>query len=891
MQSQEKKIILVLISIPILFVLSVSTLAYFYQDEIKQRLVQELNKQINTEVSIAAIDFSVFKKFPNASIELNKVLVKDAWLNKEQTKDTLLFAEKFFLQMSLFDLIKKNYEIKNIELNQSFIYVKFDIKGNNNLHVFKESSTNQKSTFRLNLQKLLFKNLQFNYEDKQNKNKINFSSEELILKGNFSEKKFDLIAGGNISVQTLKFADVNYLNRKTQANIDLVLAVDAENSIYQFKKSQLNVSKQAFDISGDIKNSDGESDLNIHISGKDMDIQSVLSLLPEQYNSSIKDYTSEGDFYFKMDITGKVGKYTSPSVDANFGIKNATIEYVPTGTKLSNVNTKGYFSTGKKNTSETFELILENFSANMRNSNLQGAFHIVNFSQPKINLETVSEIDLAEWKSFFQLDTISEMSGKLLIDVRFEGTIRNPNEYTAEDFRKSRTAGKVNIQNANLILRDNPKSLSNVNAEMLFDNNDIIVNNFSANIQSSAIELKGFFRNILSFFFVPDQKLVIDAKLNSAMLNLDELLADNSTSSGDTTFSLKFSERANLYLNVNVDKFNFRNFNAENIKGKVVLKDNKLYVENAVMNTMQGNATVNGILDASDENEYLISIEGDINKINIQDLFVQCENFGQNLLQSKHLKGFATSHIQFIAASDNKLILNPAKVYSNADLVIENGELINFEPIYNLSRFIRLSELEHIKFGQLRTQVQIKDRTINIANTNIISSALNLELEGKHTFDNVIDYRFKILLNELLSQKAKSVKKENEEFLEENDEGGIRKMALFISMKGTVDNPKFSYDKIGLSNKIKQDVKQEKQLVKSILKEEFGIFKNDTSLNTSKDIKAVKLQVEWEELPQKEDNKQHSYFKHKEKTKFDRWLDKIAPPESQKNQTIELERP
>ncbi|MFN4233751.1 MAG: AsmA-like C-terminal region-containing protein [Bacteroidia bacterium] len=871
--------------------LSVSTLAYFYQDEIKQRLVQELNKHINTEISIAAIDFSVFKKFPNASIELKKVLVKDAWVNKENPKDTLLFAENFFLQTSLFDLIKKNYEIKNIELNQSIIYVKYDKTGKNNLNVFKESSTNQKTAFRLNLQKLLLKNLQFNYNDNQNKNKINFSSEELYLKGNFSEKKFDLITEGNISVQTLKFADVNYLNRKTKANIDLVLAIDTERGNYQFKKSQFVISKQSFDISGNIENDEDETDLNIHISGKDMDIQSVLSLLPEKYNSGIKDYKSEGDFYFKMNITGKVGKYTSPSVDANFGIKNATIEYIPTGTKLNNINTKGYFSTGKKNRSETFELILENFSANMSNSVFKGAFNVINFSQPKINIETVSEIDLAEWKSFIQLDTISEMSGKLLIDARFEGTIRNPNEYTAEDFRKSRTAGKVIIQNANLILRHSPKSLSNVNAEMLFDNNDIIVNNFSANILSTAIELKGFFRNILSFFFVSDQKLVIDAKLNSAMLNLDELLADNSTSSGDTTFSLKFSERANLYLNVNVDKFNFRKFNAENIKGKVVLKDNKLYVENAEMNTMQGNATVNGLLDASDENEYVITIEGDINKINIQDLFVQCENFGQDLLQSKHLKGFATSHIQFIAASDNKLILKPAKVYSNADLVIENGELINFEPIYNLSRFIKLTELEHIKFGQLRTQVHIKDRTINIANTKITSSALNLELEGKHTFDNVIDYRFKILLNELLSQKAKSAKKENEEFLEENDEGGIRKMALYISMKGTVDNPKFSYDKIGLSNKIKHDVKQEKQIVKSILKEEFGVFKNDTSLNTSKEIKAVKLQLEWEELPKKENNKQQSYFKDKEKTKFDRWLDKIAPQENQKNQNIELERP
>ncbi len=892
MQQRVKRFFLVLFLLPIVLLLSALLLSYLYQDEIKKRLVAEINKQINTEISIAAIDFSLLKKFPSASIELSNVLVKDAWQNKEKTKDTLLFAEKFFLQMSLFDLFKKNYEIKNIELNQSTVFVKIDKTGNNNFQIFKEKKIDQPSSFKLNLQHLIFKNILFEYKDSQIKNKIVFSSKELLLKGNFSEKLFDLLAEGNISVQTLNFADVNYLNRITNADIELVLAVNAENSSYQFKKSQIKVAKQAFDISGDIKNNEGETDLNIHIGGKNMDIQSVLSLLPDKYNANIKDYKSQGNFYFKMDITGKVGKYTSPSIDADFGIQNATVLYKPTGTELKNLNTKGYFTTGKKNTPETFELMLENFSANMNNSKLSGAFHILNFSQPKINVETVSEIDLAEWISFFQIDTIAEMSGKLIIDARFEGTIRNPNEYTAEDFRRSRTAGKLSIQNANIVLKNNPKSLSNLNAEMLFDNNDIIVNSFSANIQSTSVALKGFFRNILSFFFVPEQKLVIDAKLNSATLNLDELLADNISSSSDTTFSLKFSERANLYLNVNVEKFNFRKFNAENISGKVVLKDNKLFVENAVMNTMQGNATLNGLFDAGDENEYLITIEGDINKINIQDLFVQCENFGQELLQAKHLKGTATSHIQFVAATDKELRLKPAKVYTNADLTIENGELIKFEPVYNLSRFINLSELEHIKFGLLQTQIVIKDRVIDIAKTNIASSALNLEMRGKHTFDNAIDYRFKVLLNELLSQKAKKNKKENEEFLEYDDEDGKRRMALFISMKGTVDNPKFSYDKVALTNKIKQDVKQEKQTVKSLLKEEFGMYKSDTTLGTNKEIKPVKLQVEWEEAAKKEESKKTDLrLQTKEKTKFDKWLDKIAPEEKQKNQGVEIEKP
>lgn len=893
MHKRFKIVLIFLIILPTIIILLLSALSFIYQDEIKKRLVNELNKYLNTEISIASIDFSVFKRFPNATLQLNNVMVKDAWENRRQQKDTLLYAESFFLQMSLFDLLKKNYEIKDLELNETIISVKIDKAGNHNLHVFKDEEINEaENAFKINLQRVLFKNALFYYHDKQDKHQIEFNSQKLLLKGNFSEKLYDLSTEGNINVQTLKISDINYLNRKINADLELVLNVDDDSLIYRFKQSQILIGKQAFSIAGDIKYNEAETDLNIHIGGKNMDIQSVLSLLPEQYHKNINDYQSKGNFYFKMDITGKIGKYTSPSVDAAFGIQNATVLYKPTGTEIKALNTKGYFTTGKKNIPETFELKLENFNATMNNSNLSGSFHVINFTQPQIKVETISDIDLAEWKSFIPIDTFEYMSGKILIDARFEGTIRNPKEYSTEDFKKSRTSGKIIIQNANLILKNNSKSLSNVNGEMLFDNNDIIVNHFSADIQSSSVSLKGFFRNILSFFFVPEQKLVIDAKLNSSTLNLDELMADKTTSTGDTTFSLKFSERINLYLNVNIEKFNFRKFNAENIYGKVIIKDNKLLVENAGMQTMKGNALINGLFDASDEKEYLVTIEGDANKINIQEMFVQCENFGQDILQSKHLKGLATSHIQFVAATDNMLQLKPEKVYANADITIENGELINFEPVYNLSRFIKLSELEHIKFGILKTQIIIKDRIIDIAKTNIASSALNLELSGKHTFDNAIDYRFKIMLNELLSQKAKKAKKENEEFLEEDNDNGKKGMALFITMKGTVDNPKFAYDKVALSNKIKQDIKQEKQNVKSLLKEEFGIYKSDTSLNTQKQIKPVKMQVEWEEAPKKEEiQKPDSRLKPKEKTKFDKWLDKIAPEEKQKQQAIEIEKP
>ena len=59
-------------------------------------------------------------------------------------------------------------------------------------------------------------------------------------------------------------------------------------------------------------------------------------------------------------------------------------------------------------------------------------------------------------------------------------------------------------------------------------------------------------------------------------------------------------------------------------------------------------------------------------------------------------------------------------------------------------------------------------------------------------------------------------------------------------MKGPLMNPRISLDTKGVREKIKQDIQREKQTLKQILKDEFGLFKNDTTLKSKDDEKPKK---------------------------------------------------
>ncbi|MFN6039149.1 MAG: hypothetical protein ACK452_11830, partial [Bacteroidota bacterium] len=65
------------------------------------------------------------------------------------------------------------------------------------------------------------------------------------------------------------------------------------------------------------------------------------------------------------------------------------------------------------------------------------------------------------------------------------------------------------------------------------------------------------------------------------------------------------------------------------------------------------------------------------------------------------------------------------------------------------------------------------------------------------------------------------------------------KRKIFIRIYGNLDDIHYKYDRASVKQKIKEDIKAEKNNLKNILREEFGWFKKDT-LNIKKGKKEKK---------------------------------------------------
>ncbi len=829
--------------------------AYFYQDEVKEYVIGELNKQLNTEIIVDGkdIDFTVVENFPYASVDFKNVKALEVIDRENQSprkKDTLFSAGTISFQFNIMDVFKQNYRIKKVEIEDVDLKIRIDKFGNDNYHFWKESTDSTNTSFAFSLEEIVLKKINVSFKNYKAKQNIDFLLENSSLSGNFSDEKYDLQTTTDAFVNVIKVDSTNYI-RKKNVHLEMDLSVDNSVPSYKIKNGKIQIEDLLFEVVGNVIKSNKEPVVNLGVKGKNMDIKSVLSLIPNKYKGGINDYESDGEFYFDATIQGVYSSKQVPQITADFGIKNADITQVKDNIKLHNVNLKGHYFNGNKNSNEPSELTLIPFSATIDEGTLVGELTIRNLSNPSFSGKVKANLDLTNVQKFIKIDTIESVTGKVVVDAVFSGDEKS---VSSGNYENITTTGDLKINDMNLKLKNYTLDFSGINGDFKFDNNDLAVNSFTGKVASSDFKLQGFFRNIVGFILKENQSIAIEATLKSDNIDLNELLSSKEEERKSSKYKLKFSEFIDVNLNSEIQHLVFRKFDATNIRGVIKIKDKKMVVDPIVLNTMNGSITTSGLIDGTDSTKLLITCFSDVNKINVTKMFESFESFGQTAITDKNLKGVATAKIQFASMLSPDLKMDMDKLYAGVEMTIENGEMNNVSAMKSLSRFIELKDLENVKFATLKNQIEIKNQVITIPKMEVKSNTINITASGTHSFKNEINYSVKLSLNELLSKKAKQAKKQNDEFGEVADDG-LGRTNIFLLMTGTIDNPTIKYDSKSAIKNVQQDLKVEKQTLKTILKEEFGLFKKDSTLNNKKPKDDTKFIIKWEEADKKEDKK------------------------------------
>lgn len=791
--------------------------AYLYSNQtiIKNYVLEKINEQLIAKIAIQEIDLELFSQFPKVSLDLKGVKISDPI----QDKKYLLTAQHIFIGFNLYDIISKNYNIKLITLDSGNCNLYTDKKGHKNFDIIKHNNSDDENIF-LQLEQVQINKMALHYLDLESIQEYKIRLNNVKLSGSFNNVKEDITCSGKMFVEQLKTGSITLIKNKN-VDLDFVLGIDSKKEMFTIKEGSIRMGELKLDAQGNIKNGKKNIFVNVSFSARQLSIESLLSMMPFKLNA-IAEYESSGDIYFNGFVKGNIDKQEQPNIEIDFGIKNGKLNRSINNLSIQNINCKGHFSNGKKRKMETALLELKSVSMQLKDGTISGNLRVTNFAQPFIDTDLKGHLDASQLISLFNNKNISRANGEVNFNLILHGKLTDFSN--KNNWGNTQSAGSFDIDLQHVKFNNNPKEIESLKASLTLNQNDVTINSFTSTLQKSDIAIKGKFINVIPYILLDKQKLEVDIDYTSDYIDLEHFMMPIAVDNDKNDAILQLPENILLIAKVKVNKFIFHEFDAQNLTAIINWKGKKLSIENLSCQTMNGYILANGQIENTNDGRFLISSTSTLKNININELFRQCNNFGQTELTNKHLFGVMNATFDLASVWSSKLDCDMEKLYTFGEVQILNGEIVEYKPLESLSKYVDVEDLRHLRFAELKNKIEIKNKTIFIPSMDMRSNALNITLSGTHTFDNRLDYKLKLKLSELLKKKRKP---SNNEFGEEEETDG-KGLYLYLTMRGPIDNLKFNYDKVGVKNKMKQDLKIEKENIKDILKKELGIGKDST---------------------------------------------------------------
>ena len=840
------KILKVIILLIILIAAILITASYLLRDQVGEYVLATINKNISTKIDVGSFRLSLVKKFPRASLELKDVYVLSSeTFNKKEFEgintDTLLIASNLSVDFRITDIINKIYDIERVGINAGRLNIYTDSLGRTNYSTENGTISPDSNRFALNLRRIYLSDLQVTYNNHATRMLIDGSIKDGKLSSKISNKYLNLGAVTELNISKIQQDNIS-ISVPFNAGLDLKLE-DSETG-FLIKNGDLFVEGFNFHIAGNIT---PDNLMNLELDGENIDLSKIRKYIPEIYKKHLSDYELSGNLKLLSRITGEAsGKY-NPHIELTCSLVNGSIAYSGSKLSIGNISFNGSYSNGIRNDQESAVIALENLKARVGSSDYSGNLIVRNLNKPISKLDFKGRIYPGELKEIFGLKDIERASGYFDLDLKLTTDYWPKKPFLFNDLAALKPEATVKFNAFSIKLRKS-KDFSNVNGELTLSP-AIKAKNLTFHYAEQKISLSGNFINL------PEWLAGNNVKFNAvADIHFDKLIPETFFNDRDTIGKLNsgkaepFSMPENIYLDLvlSADALADEAFTASDVTANLVYKPGLLTFNSFKMKTQEGVISGNGF--AMQNNNKAIICKGifTIDEVNISKTFKTFRNFGQDFIKSENLSGNLTGSLTLLLPLDSLLRPQIGSVVAEGRYIIYNGSLINFEPVRQLSSFIDLKELENIRFEKLENDFFIRNNSFFMPQMDVNSSAADLAINGRHNFDNTFEYHVKIKLSELLSKKRKNKRTVNPEFGVVEDDG-LGRTSLLLRIENKDNEIKVAYDVKAAGEKVRSGIKSERQTMKSILNQEYGMFKADSVPPQNQADRKPRVRITWDE--------------------------------------------
>ena len=688
MKQVFKRIFQILLGISLLLLISGVVITFFFSEKIEEKVVSKIQQQMTAELQLGDVTFSLYETFPSASVKITDLL---AFEKEGFDNDTLFYAKITYIELNIFDIISNTIDIKKVIVAAGRINIKYDAENKPNFAIFKPSEENKNQ---ITLNQIVILNTSVKCQE--NNIDIDWHTSKSLLM--FKENNLSINA--KLFSEQLEVNKRDYINKK-DVQLHAMLSFK-KDSIFIQQGSIIHIEEVEVELSGGIF---CRNMLDLKFSCNTQKLANVIKHTPEHLKAIYSSFQANGELSCNGSINGLLSKKSNPLLNMNYHIENGHFTLKSRPFMLKYVSLDGKITNGEDRNFTTTKIEISQFDAETENGSIKGDFTIKNLNKYYLTANLSSTWDLSEVNHYFEDSPFFDLTGRFSATTNYKGNF-SFNKKFEDYFINALHNSEINFLNVNFKYLDSPLNFNIYSANFSLNNDIMNIKNSSLNVSESDFTFTGEVESFIPYILQKTNKMYVRGSLISSKMLFNELMTIKDISKGESTSSLP--KWISVDINSYVTDFIYDNFNASNLSGKIQYNNQVLRGVGLIANSLEGHLHAGFVLTEPTNNYLVLKADLEFDEINIRKSFESFQNFNQDFIHQNELNGVGTAELEIEAHWKPSFIFNNKKLKIKSHLVIEQGELINFKPLENLSSFVSLDDLGMSNSQLLKTLLKLK---------------------------------------------------------------------------------------------------------------------------------------------------------------------------------------
>lgn len=744
------------ITLGVLLIL-ILVLPFAFQGKIEKLVKQEGNKMLNAQFDFSALDISLIRNFPSASITLEDFWLKGAG---EFQNDTLIQAGELTAAVNLFSLFgNSGYDISKIIIEDTKVKAIVLENGHPNWDVMKpsadttdtEETPTESAPIRIKLQKLSIKDLSVSYDDRQGGMYAAINHLNATCSGDFGSERTTVDLSMETPSLTYRTGGIPFLN-KARLEADMNVDADFANNKYTLKDNTISLNAIQVNIDGWAAMQKNGIGMDMKLNTNEVGFKELLSLIPAIYAKDFQDLKTDGKASLTAFAKGILGQDQVPQFEVALDVKDGMFRYpsLPAGVEniniAANVKNAGGNIDATEITVSPFDFVLAGNPFSLK------ASVKTPMSDPDLQASAQGTLDLGKIKEVYPLEDMT-LNGIIQADMNLAGKL---SYIEKEQYDQMKAAGSIRLNNMKLNLQDMP-AIDIQRSTFSFSPRYLQLSETTINIGQNDLTVDSRFENYLGYA-LKGSTLKGNLNISSNHIHVNDFISsdtttvqapethDSTTVSSSEAGVIRIPENIDFTMQANLKEVLFDKMKLETVNGVLTVKNGTVDMRNLSFNTMGGSITANGAYSAPKGVQPHLNAGFDMKGIGFAQAYEELGLVQQLAPIFSGLKGNFSGNLKINTPLDEKMSPVMQQVQGSGSLSTKDLSLSDVKFINQVADIVKKPSMKDIQVKDLNLDFEIADGRVTTQPFDLKLGDYTMNLSGSTGLDQTIDYTGKITL-------------------------------------------------------------------------------------------------------------------------------------------------